>query len=147
MSNVVHLGVVGEHTGFTVILDGVIFPRSLKQLVNDFEVFVGVIVPTIVFHLVVIAHIARCRRQVTGHNVPTEASTGQVVQRGQSAGKRKWMLIGGACGDTESEMFGDGCHGRNDQHRIVDWHLGARGQRGVGVITVDVVGTEHIGNK
>src|SRR5699024_12695777 len=107
VSNVVHLGVVGEHTSFTVILDGVVFPRSLKQLVNDFEVFVGVIVSTIVFHLVVITHVERCRRQVTGHNVPRKASTGQMVQSGQSPSEWEWMLIGGACGDSESESVGD----------------------------------------
>src|SRR5699024_6972158 len=95
VSNVMNLGVVSEHTGFAVDLDGTVFPAAFQELINTVEVVVGVIVATIMFHLVSIAHIAGSRWQIAGHHVPTNTAIREVIESCQATGKRERMLVGG----------------------------------------------------
>src|SRR5690625_5356377 len=52
VTNVVHFLEIGEDPGFAVESHRVVFPRAFEQLVDDFEVFISVVVATIVFHLI-----------------------------------------------------------------------------------------------
>ena len=89
-------------TPVSVVLHRVVFPRAFQQLVDHFEVLVGVVVALVVLHLVFLAHVAGGRGQVPGDDVPAHAALGQVVQGGQAAGERVRVLVGGARGDAEA---------------------------------------------
>ena len=140
VSDVVHFRRVGEHPGGAVAEYRVALPRALPELVEHRQVFVGVVVAVVVRELIVVAHVARGRRQVAGHHVPADPALGQMVQRRQSARERIRMLESGARGDPEAEVLRRVSHCRHQQQRVVDRNLRALPDRGFVCARVDVVG-------
>ena len=111
--DLVHFARVGEDTGLAVALHRVILPGSLPQLVKHLEILVGDVVTVVVLELVIMAHVARRRREVTGDDVPAHPTVREVVERGHPPGEGIGMLVGGASGDAEAEVVGNQCHCRH----------------------------------
>ena len=136
-----------EDAGLAVAHDGVVFPRPFPQLVEHLEVLVGLVVAVVVLELVVVAHVAGGARQVAGDHVPADPPLGQVVEGAHAPSERVRMLVGGAGGDAEAQVLGDGGHRRDQQQRIVDRYLRALPMRCVVIAAVHVVGAQHIGDE
>ena len=105
------------------------------------------LVSLIVLELVVVAHVAGGGREVAGHHVPADATLGQVVERRHPPRERIRVLVRGTGRHAESEILGDGRHGRDQQNRIADGNLRAVADGGFVRTAVDVVGAEDVGDE
>ena len=94
-----------------------------------------------------LTHVAGGAGQVAGHDVPADASVGQVVEGAQTPCERIGVLEGGAGGDAEAEVLGDRRHRAHEQDRVVHGNLCAVADRRLVGAAVDVVGAEHIGDE
>ena len=94
-----------------VVEHGVVFPTAFPEFVEHFQVFVGLVVTAVVFHLFGQAHGLGGAVQVAGDDVPAHAATGQVVEGRHAPCEQIRRLVGEVGGQTKTEVFGDGGHG------------------------------------
>ncbi|SLD06127.1 Uncharacterised protein [Mycobacteroides abscessus subsp. massiliense] len=89
-----------------------------------------------------------CRTvQIRCHDIPGHSPFGEVVQCGETARQRIRLLVGERQGESEPEGFGDRGHRRDRQGRVIDRKLGGVGHCGVSRTAVDVIRTQHVGQK
>ena len=101
MPNLVDLGGVGVDVALGVTDDRVLLPTLLPQLVHDFHVFVGAVVAFVVRKYLA-QSILLGVGQVRGDDVPSHASLGQMVERGEEFRGLVWRMVGRAVGGGEA---------------------------------------------
>ncbi len=102
---------------------GIVGPASLKQLVQHLEVFIGLVVATVMLRLLGQAHGARSAVQIASDDVPADSAIAQVIQGRETACKQIRRFIREVGREAETEVAGNGGHGRHQQQRVVDRQL------------------------
>src|SRR6516225_3719806 len=85
--------------------------------------------------------------EIPGDDIPADATAGQMIERRKPARQNVWIFVGDRAGNPEAEVAGDVGHRRDQQQRIIDRHLDGLRYRRVRRPAVDIVDTEHIGQK
>ncbi len=138
-----HLGGIGEHARGTVAADCVFGPAALPKLVDDLQELLRHRVAVVV-GAQRLADASRRAGQIAGDDVPADPALGQVIERREPPRKDSGRLVGEIGGDTEAEVLGDQGHRGDEHHGVVNRHLNAVAQCGIGRVAVDVVGAEHV---
>ena len=94
--------------------------------------------------LLVQAQVARRAVEVTGDDVPADASFCQMVERRDAPCKSVGMFIRERRRDAETQVAGRVRHQRNECQRIVQRDLHAVAQGGVDAAGVHVVHAQHV---
>ena len=126
---------------------GVIGPAALKQLVQHLEVFISLVVATVMLGLLGQAHGARRAVQIAGDDVPADSPIAQVIQGRETAGEEIRRFIREVGRKAETEVAGNGGHGGHQQQRVVDRQLDGFLQRYVQRLAVDIVGADDVGDE
>ena len=85
--------------------------------------------------------------EIAGDDVPADPALGQVVERRHAPGEGERRFVGQRDGDAEAEVLRGVRHGRDEEERIVDRHLGGVAQRRVGTAAEDVVDADDVGQE
>ncbi len=67
---------VAENMTFTIAQDRAIFPASLQQLIDNLQIFIGIVVARIMVGLSLMSDITRTAFQIGGYNIPANAAFG-----------------------------------------------------------------------
>ncbi len=98
---------IAEDAAHAVAHHRIVFPAAFQQLVHHLQIFVGIVITRIVIGLALMTDILCTALQIRGDDVPADTTFGQVIQRGNAAGKRIRMLKGERGGQAKAEVFGD----------------------------------------
>src|ERR1700749_3129886 len=91
--DLVHAVGVGVHAPGAIANERTVVPGTLPQLVDDLGVLLGPLVPGVVLLALRQSEVARGVLQRTGHDVPADASLRRVIERGDLAREREWMIL------------------------------------------------------
>ena len=109
--DLVHLSRLRVHPCLRVVEHRVVCPAAFPEFVEHFQVLVGLIVTPVMFDLFAQAHGFGGAVEITGDDVPADATTAQMIERGHASGEQIGRLVGEIRGQTETKIFGHGSHG------------------------------------
>ena len=124
-----------------------VFPTAFPEFVEHLQVFIGLVVTTVVFHLFAQTHGLGGAVEVAGDDVPADPATAQVIERGHASGEQIGRFVRQVGGEAEAKVFGDCGHGRDQQQRVVDRKLDRLFERHVHRVLVDVVHADDVGDE
>ena len=138
---------IAEDPALAIAQDCTLLPTAFPEFVANLQVLFGEVVASVVFRLVFLPEVLRTAFQVRGHDVPTRAALGQVIEGRQTTGKRIRVFKRQRRGQAEPQMLGDQRHRRNQLQWVIDRHLRRLADRCVTVAVVDVVDAQHVGDE
>ncbi len=141
------MGRIAEHPGLPVPAHGRVVPASLPELVEHFEILVGVVVAPVMGRQAAAALAAMGAVEIAGDDVPADAAAGQVIEGREAPGEGIGRLGMDVDRHAEAEMLGHRRHGGNQQARIVDRELHRLPGGDGDAAAVDVVDAADVGDE